>query len=111
MIKFKRYPKITNLTEKLAEKLVSENHPALSSDWLVLNKIHGANFSVHITKNEIRFGKRNGWIQKNENFYNYKKIVKPYISNFKELFQKYSRHYGCETIRIYGELFGGSYES
>jgi Rnl2 family RNA ligase len=78
--------------------------------WIVLEKIHGANFSINYnrdTKN-ITFCKRNGLLKDNEWFYNYH-IIKEYLEKCIVKLNDILADHSYEQITVYGELFGGSY--
>lgn len=75
---------------------------------VVLEKIHGANFSVWISNDEIRFAKRTSFLGENESFFDYqntiantgiKEVSKLIFNTLKEMFK-------VKFIVITGELFG-----
>lgn len=78
--------------------------------FIVQEKVHGANFSFFTDGKEIKIAKRTAFIEKEEKFYNAHQILEQYRKNVINLFQKVKTIYpNVETVVIYGELFGGSY--
>lgn len=80
--------------------------------WYVTEKIHGSNFSFvnEVQTNTIKYAKRNGIIEQDEIFFNYKSILpetEPKIKNIVENIKKDFEN--TKNIIIYGELFGGIY--
>ncbi len=75
--------------------------------WVVMEKIHGANFQVYYDANGIHYGKRTGFLSDDENFYCYQRCIKPeMVVKLKEIYETEK-----QPIRIFGELFGGKYEA
>jgi Rnl2 family RNA ligase len=79
-----------------------------SSLWIATEKIHGSNFSVIITNDQIIGCKRSGPLEPTEFFYDWKNMIEKYKSDFKIIFDQIKLHFNCDHIQIYGELFGGS---
>ena len=42
--------------------------------WIVTEKVHGANFAIYYKDGKISFSKRNAMLEENEWFYNYQSI-------------------------------------
>jgi len=100
---FKKYNSIDNsYRNKTVSKIQMEfgNHV-----FIVQEKIHGANFSICYDGKEFKYASRNDFLEDDNNFNNYKKIKDDLESAISTLFQAQD----FEEIRIYGELFGGSY--
>lgn len=72
----------------------------------VTEKIHGSNFCIEISNKGIKFGSRNKYLPENENFHNHEKAT---IKAVKGLEKLYNSLVNVEKVRIYGEMFGGSY--
>ncbi|MBA42613.1 MAG: hypothetical protein CMF62_01300 [Magnetococcales bacterium] len=97
--------KYQSIEKKLKDEIVL-NH----KEWIATEKIHGTNFSFHILNDEIKCGKRSGFIDKKENFYNYQNILEKYRNKLFELFNLYNKKYkNLNMVIIYGEYFGGWY--
>ncbi len=105
MVQFFKWQKISDRSSDY--QLDKKNTKIFSpkSLWFATEKIHGANFSIYFIDGQIKFAKRNGFLEENEWFYNYQ-IIKPKLEkNIKLLSQKL----GYKNIVVYGELFGGYY--
>ena len=103
--KFIKWQKISDRTSdyNLCKKDKSIFSP--KSLWFATEKIHGANFSIYFINSNIKYAKRNGFLEEEEWFYNYQ-IIKPKLEkNIKLLSQKLDN----KNIIVYGELFGGYY--
>src|SRR3990167_9905020 len=76
MLNFKRYNDIDNVGEGVINKISTHwlinAYPDL---WAAHEKLHGANFSIWIDANEIKFAKRSGWIDSTDKFYGYEQAV------------------------------------
>lgn len=120
-MEFRKYPSIENLSSGLYSKIIDYiNNPEL--EWVVTEKVHGCNLSFYINRNEIKVGRRTGFIDiENENFYNVQSILEKYKQSFLNI-QKYidveKKSYKTlspfsnktnTNIIIYGELYGGKY--
>jgi Rnl2 family RNA ligase len=78
--------------------------------WVVTEKIHGSNFSFITDGKDIRCAKRSALLGSNEEFLNYQFILEKYRSNVLEAYKIVKQHSpDLEVMKIYGELFGGSY--
>jgi Rnl2 family RNA ligase len=75
----------------------------LGCDWVVLEKIHGANFSIYVYENEILAARRSDYVDKDEFFYDHKRIINELTPNLRLL------HKAIGDYVIVGELFGGIY--
>lgn len=72
--------------------------------WVATNKIHGANFAVHASAEEVKFARRSGFLEDNENFYGYQKAKRMLISVAKDV-----QNYFGKNVTIFMELYGGGY--
>lgn len=80
--------------------------------WYVTEKIHGANFSFHynVQNNSLKYGKRNGFIEDDDDFFQYKTILPEIIPKIMAVIDYIKNNYSeLNDIIIFGELFGGSY--
>ena len=68
-IPFRSFSSITVVNEKTVEK-VTNNYPDIQQ-WIAMEKVHGANFSVCFAQGELLAGKRSGFIAENENFHDH----------------------------------------
>jgi len=108
-MQFIKYQTIENHYNGRYLKNIKEYIP-LESQWIILEKIHGANFSIITNGDDIICCKRTGILKNDEIFFNYQKIIKKYKNDIIEIFQQIKINY-CDVkeIQIYGEIFGGKY--
>lgn len=108
-MEFKKFTSLENhyqtKTVALAEQLGIDKQ-----QYIVTSKIHGANFSFWVTKenNEvvIKCAKRSGWIEDGEKFFNYKPVLEKYKDKLIHL-----RNSLLSDFVLTGELFGGNIQS
>lgn len=102
---FKKYSDIENYFNL---NFISDIKEVLGNNkikWVILEKIHGANFQVYYDETGFHCGKRTSFLSKDINFYNYTDALPDNIENkLKEIFNDIHR-----PIRLFGELFGGKY--
>lgn len=79
-------------------------------NWVVTEKIHGANFCILADKDNICSAKRKSILQPNDNFFHYQKILLKYKNNIFDIFAELNKkNPHIESIYVYGEIFGGKY--
>ncbi len=102
-MKFYKYPKIGETTTSVDK----------STQWVVLEKVHGANFSIYCDGTQVRFAKRTGFLEdENEWFYGYQTISAELAAKVSLLFKELrNTHRSITTVVLYGELCGGFYPS
>ena len=107
MIEFMKYGSLTNHYRQKEIGYWLDNYPSLKDEvFEVTEKIHGANFQVLITKDDIKYGKRSSFLSEGESFFDYQNVMKKYEEDF-EKFRQYIIKYSIDSIRLFGELFGG----
>jgi Rnl2 family RNA ligase len=80
------------------------------TDWVVTEKIHGANFSVHLSAGEIRYANRKAILNNEDDFFHYQTLAEALHPKFRQLFNLIQAQYpDIQTLIVYGELFGGAY--
>jgi Rnl2 family RNA ligase len=80
------------------------------TDWVVTEKIHGANFGISTDGSEIRFAKRKEFLQSDDNFFDYQSLANQLTHQAKEIFKILQKEQSSILrLFIYGELFGGEY--
>ncbi|MBD2338171.1 RNA ligase [Calothrix sp. FACHB-156] len=79
------------------------------TDWVVTEKIHGANFGICTDGFEVRFAKRKEFLQPGEDFFGYQSLQPKLVSQAQEIFRILQSDTQLQKIYIYGELFGGEY--
>ncbi|BAY25201.1 hypothetical protein NIES2100_50070 [Calothrix sp. NIES-2100] len=79
------------------------------TDWVVTEKIHGANFGVTTDGVDVRFAKRKEFLQPGEDFFDYQSLKTKLAHQVTEIFRILQSETNLQKIYIYGELFGGEY--
>ncbi len=111
-MEFKKYPSVENTYRKKTINLINEM--GLDHDeWVVLNKVHGANFSVTFDDDEVKFAKRTSFLTDSDgNFNNYRSVFDPeMLSRLTASYQYLLLRYGKDNcpVTFCGEIAGGSY--
>lgn len=103
-MKFTRYNKILN-TYLLPEDYCDQNPKLASAQWIVTNKIHGANFSFYCDGENIRVAKRSSFCD--ENFFGCSEVVERYTKGILSLakFAK-EQNKNIDYVIVCGELYG-----
>lgn len=71
-------------------------------EWVVTEKIHGANFSFWCDGTEVRVASRSQFVD--GTFYNCQAVINRYSENI----LNWCQGFGVKTFIVYGELFGGN---
>ena len=107
---FTKFPSLENTyRQKEIDKIAMME---IKDQWVVTEKVHGANFSFWVYKNvetkeiDIKCAKRSGWIEEGEKFFNYKSVLEKYRPMLEKL-----RGDVLDNFVIYGDLFGGNIQS
>ncbi len=80
------------------------------TDWVVTEKIHGANFCIFTDGEILRFAKRKQFLEPGEDFFGFKSFETQLFTQVRELFQILQTSFNHPLrVSIYGELFGGEY--
>ena len=109
MIEFKKYSSIENsFIREYMEYVVAETPTDL--EYVVQEKVHGANTSFLCDGKEVRFAKRTAILEDNEQFYDYPELLVRYKERVLKLFADIKAKYPEVThISVFGEMFGGCY--
>lgn len=100
---FRKYNSIENTyRQKVIDQILQFGFA--SGNWVVEEKVHGANLSLWYDGSEMLIGKRSGFISDNKSFYSSYKLIPKYQEKVKSLHAELGG-----VITIYGELFGGHY--
>ena len=101
---FVKWPKIENLHSLTADKLDMLN--SLNTLWVVTEKIDGTNFSLSITENDYKVGRRNDYLGDGASFYNiFNNIYK--LEKLINITQDYiKKSSNINRIIYFGEYFG-----
>lgn len=109
MLEFKKYSSIENsFNREFMERVMAEMPADL--EYVVQEKVHGANTSFLCDGNEVKFAKRTSVLAEGENFYEYAELLEAYKDRVLSLFGKVKARYPKIThISVFGEMFGGRY--
>lgn len=107
-MEFKKYNSIENHYRKKYIQLIEAYHG--KDEYIVMEKIHGSNFSIWMTADEVKFAKRSTFLKEDEDFFNYKEVYKKNKANLLKLFDSIVSKYNSNEVVFHGELCGGSYE-
>lgn len=103
--------------EKIAESLAAAlgddeaAHRAASKvEWIVTEKIHGANFCFIIDETSTLCAKRKGYLDPEEDFFGHRGVLSRLAGPLRELFLCVKRKDArARIVYVYGELYGGGY--
>ncbi len=106
---FLKYPSIENVYRtKTINKIKDQGFS--DGEWVVLNKIHGANFAFYSNGTKIKPSKRTGWMKESDgNFGNYIRVLSKYREQLLDASEYLTGMYGHPNVTFMGELFGGFY--
>ncbi|KAA6301924.1 MAG: hypothetical protein EZS26_001927 [Candidatus Ordinivivax streblomastigis] len=109
MLEFKKYSSIENTYDKeFMEKIKLEGFDSLQ--YVVQEKVHGANCCFITDGQTVRFAKRTSLVETGEMFYNYEELLERYNDRIIRLYHCVKEKYAdAESISVYGEMFGGKY--
>ena len=109
MLEFKKYSSIENTYNRdFVEQVMAEMPTDLQ--FVVQEKVHGTNVSFLCNGNDIQFAKRTSIVSDDENFYDYKELLKDYSERVSRLFVNVKTRYpDVRSISVFGEMFGGLY--
>ena len=106
-MKFTEYEKMSDSIGKFIWSKDFEN-----TDWVVTEKIHGANFSFHTDGKEVKIARRRAFLENNESFFNYQnaEFMTTYPERVKgvfEMVQNLKEGINIGQVTVFCELFGG----
>jgi len=109
MIQFKKYNSIENTFDKdFMEKIFLERFD--KQEFVVQEKVHGSNVCFVTDGKTVSFGKRTGFVEAGEKFYDYKELLERYTPKVIALFSIIKEKIpDVKTITVFGEMFGGKY--
>ena len=87
MINFKKYSSIDNaITRDFMERVWAEMPEDL--EWVVQEKVHGANTSFLCDGEEVRFAKRTSVLSDDDRFYDFQTLLESYRPRVLSLFRR-----------------------
>ena len=106
---FRKYTSVENtFDEKFMEKIYIEGFD--KQEYIVQEKVHGSNVCFITDGQTISFGKRTGFVEDGEKFYDYEELFERYTPKVIDLFSIIKEAYpDIKTVTLYGEMFGGKY--
>ena len=109
MLEFKKYSSIENsFNREFMEHVVAEMPQDL--EYVVQEKVHGANTSFLCDGETVRFAKRTSMLEDGEQFYDYPELLERYKARVLKLFTVIKAMYPeVPHISVFGEMFGGLY--
>lgn len=109
MIEFKKYSSIENsFSREFMESVVAQVPP--DKEWIVQEKVHGANTSFLCDGREVKFAKKTSMLADDEKFYDFQELLTNYKDRVIDLFGKVkTKHPDITAISVFGEMFGGLY--
>jgi len=109
MMQFKKYNSIENTFDKdFVEKIFLENLD--SNEFVVQEKVHGSNVCFVCDGATVGFGKRTGFVEADEKFYDYEELLERYTPKVNTLFSVIKENIpDLKTLTVFGEMFGGKY--
>jgi len=109
MIQFKKYNSIENTFDReFMDKIVIEECD--KQEFVVQEKVHGANVCLITDGKTVSFGKRTGFVEAGEKFYDYEELLERYKPKVISLFSVVKESFtDVKTLMIFGEMFGGKY--
>lgn len=105
MDQHQKYPSIENSYRKPALDSLEKKNLLTDTEWLVLEKAHGANFCFYVDgADSFRLARRNGFLPPDESktFYNAEEVATKYKSACNQLWNLLNK-----PCIVYGELLGG----
>ena len=109
MIQFKKYNSIENTFDKdFMERIIIEE--ADKQEFVVQEKVHGANVCFITDGKTVSFGKRTGFVEADEKFYDYEELLERYTEKVIALFPVVKASFpDIVALTLFGEMFGGQY--
>jgi len=109
MLEFKKYSSIENSFNREFMEKVAEEMPA-DLQYVVQEKVHGANTSFLCDGKEMDFAKRTSVLVEGERFYEHPELVERYKDKVLELSAEVIAKYpDTMSVSVFGEFFGGKY--
>ncbi|MCL2041550.1 MAG: RNA ligase, Rnl2 family [Bacteroidales bacterium] len=109
MIHFKKYTSIENTFDKDFLERVKTEVPE-NQEFVVQEKVHGSNVCFVTDGTTVSFGKRTGFVETGEKFYDYEKLLERYTPKVIALLATVKAELpDVQTLTLFGEMFGGKY--
>jgi len=80
------------------------------AEWVVTEKVHGANFCLGVEGDIVRCANRREWLAEGDPFFGWQTVRDRLKAPVQELFARLCAERGeIRRLLVYGELFGGGY--
>ena len=108
MIQFRKYNSIENsYREEFIDQLMESFG---EEEFVVQEKVHGANLSFWCDGQTIKCAKRTEFIKADDSFYRFNNVLKKYEKAIYKLFEIVKKERPeLKVLTVFGELFGGGY--
>ncbi len=108
MSEFESYEKMPDSIRKLGLDL-HDTQLLEKVDWVVTEKIHGANFSFMLVGDELRYAKRKEFLRWTDDFFGFQLVAERLDGQIMRLFERIRLAHPFHAAVVYGELYGGQY--
>lgn len=107
-MEFKKYNSIENsYQDDFISSIIEQGYGDL--EYIVQEKVHGANLSFITDGQNILSAKRTDLILESEQFFNSKFVQDNYKDKIFALHTGITKQFDIKTVTIFGEIFGGAY--
>ena len=101
---FKKYLSIENHYRQKEIDYFLMNFPELKDETYILQeKVDGSNFQIFITKHEILYGKRSGFLSDDSSFFDWQNVVVKHKLLFEDIQKTLDE---TSSVRLFCELYG-----
>lgn len=111
---FSQYTEIDLPSEGRIESIRAAGIASKNDVWVALEKVHGTNLGVYlINESEMRYAKRSGLMDPNENFFGYHILSDQFEAHTRAIHQMLREKLNVSSIAkviMHGELFGAKYK-
>lgn len=107
-----RIQKVQLHREFLQQRVHGAHRAEMPTDleYVVQEKVHGANTSFLCDGENVRFAKRTSMLEAEEMFYDYPELLERYKDKVMALTKDVlSRYEDVRSVNVFGEMFGGTY--
>jgi Rnl2 family RNA ligase len=103
------YSELENVNNQNLIAALRDRPNLISGDYIVTEKVHGANFKFETDGETVLYGRRKGWIG-DDNFLLCQNLYTSYKPKILQLFHDVKKVMpDLKILRVFGELYGGYY--
>lgn len=111
---FSAYNEVDLPTESRIESMRRSGIATKNDVWVAIEKVHGTNFAAYlINEREMRFAKRSGIMDPNENFFGYHVLVEELTAQMGYICELIKKKFNVPHVNrliMHGEMFGARYD-